>query len=231
MDFLIILLLVASCTLSYSLIPTIVGKYKFRNGFTTNKKEIMLTFDDGPGEYTLEVLKILKNENIKASFFVVTEYALENPEIIQEMIRDKHTIGLHSVSHNNILFRGYKYTKENIIKSINQMERLGLDVEYYRPPWGQVNIFTKRILKKYKLEIILWSIITEDWLEKTKSSMIRDKIMKRIKNGSIICLHDNRGEEGATINMINALKDVIADLKKDGYSFITVGEYYGECKK
>lgn len=212
---------------SYSLLPTMIGKYRFRNGFKTEKKEIMLTFDDGPSVYTSKILDILKKEDVQASFFIVTDHIENNEYVIERMQNEKHTIALHSSNHSNVLFKGYKYTKDDMIKSILALEKLGVDVKYYRPPWGQVNVFTRRILKEKDIVEVLWDIIVGDWLISASSDIIIDRILKKIKSGSIICLHDGRGEPGATENTIQALKILIPKLKQEGYTFISVGDYYG----
>lgn len=213
----------------YSYFPTIIGKIRWKRGFSPSRdKEIMLTFDDGPDPvYTRELLEFLSRENIRASFFLVTDFAIENKDLVARMEREGHTIGVHSSNHRPIFYRGYLYTKNDFEKSLDDMKTLGLDIKYYRPPWGQVNLFSYLILKKYNVKKILWNVMAEDWSRKLTSYDIENRLLERIKTGSIVCLHDARGEEGAPRRTIEALERIIPKLKEEGYSFITVGDYYG----
>ena len=98
-------LTIITLILSYSLIPTLLFKKKWEKGFNTDNK-VMLTFDDGPDSiYTMELLDLLLKYNIKASFFVVANFARENKDIIKRMKNEGHTIGVHSTDHNSPLYR------------------------------------------------------------------------------------------------------------------------------
>ena len=214
--------------LSYSYLPTMVGKYRWRKGFEKREdKEIMLTFDDGPDSlYTERVLDLLYKEDIRASFFVVTDFAKENKDILYRMKDEGHTIGIHSRNHRRIFFRGYRYTKEDLEKSLEDMNKLGIEIKYYRPPWGRINIFSDFILREHGIKKILWNVMAKDWSKNSSAKDIEERLLAQVKEGSIICLHDGRGKDKAPERMILALSRVIVDLKAEGYKFITVGDYY-----
>lgn len=214
--------------LSYSLLPTILGKLLWRRGFKArSKKEIILSFDDGPdSHYTKRLLDLLAKEKIRASFFIVTGSAGENRELLYRMREEGHTIGLHSTDHKSLLLKGYGSTKRDLEESLGHMKDLGIDMAYYRPPWGRINIFIYPLLASYGLKMILWSLMAEDWSGGLTSQDIEKRLLKRIGEGSIICLHDGRGDPGAPGRTIEALARLLPRLKEEGYKFITVGDYY-----
>lgn len=224
----IITLTIITIASSYSLVPTLLLKKKWKKGFN-KKNQIMLTFDDGPDpKYTMEVLDLLLKYKIRASFFVISNHAKENIAIIQRMQADGHTIGVHSTSHKSSLTRGSVWTQRDLAKSIQTMQELGVPIDYYRPPWGQLNLFTLYFLKKYKKKLILWNIMAEDWTYDVKAAQIEERLLSRTRDGDIICLHDGRGENEAPSKTIEALDTVIPAFLHKGYQFITVGEYYGK---
>lgn len=223
------LIVILSLILSYSLLPTLILKEKWKKGFENKENKIMLTFDDGPDRrYTMELLDLLLKNDIRASFFLVTDFARENPEILKRMEKEGHCIGIHSTDHTSSLIKTPRGTRENFIKSIKTLEDFSIEVKYYRPPWGQLNLYTLYLLKKYNKKLILWNVMADDWKESETSRLIVEKLSSRIRSGSIICLHDGRGEKGAVKRTIGALEEIIPELKSKGYKFITVGEYYGK---
>lgn len=216
--------------LSYSIIPCILYKlfwYKKSHNMGT-KKVVFLTFDDGPNSnYTSELLDVLKQFNIKASFFVVTDFAKENTNLIQRMKLGGHDIGIHSCAHKSSLYRGWKYTSNDLSESIKVMEDMHIKVLGYRPPWGHLNLVTLYMLKKLNLKLILWGAMAQDWKANTTSKEISKKIITRVEKGNcIFCLHDGRGSENAPERTISALKESIPILIERGYKFKSLGEYY-----
>lgn len=222
----IILTIILLC---YSIIPTYI--YKFQHKLTKknkiNKKVLYLTFDDGPDEkYTSHLLDLLKKHDVKATFFMVATFAKENPTIVNRVKEEGHLIGLHSFEHKNALFQSKSYTSYDFEQSTKTMKELDVNLNYYRPPWGHFNIFTKREMKKHNLDKVLWDVMAQDWKGNTTADDICDKLLRRSKNGSIICLHDGRGENDAPLRTIKALEKAIPIWKKEGYKFLTMEEYY-----
>ena len=208
--------------------PTIYYRVFNRNTkkFKSENK-IALTFDDGIDEnYTEELLELLYKYNIKATFFILTSTIEKNPQILDRMESEGHVIGLHSFEHKCPLFKGYFYTKRDFENSINTFKRNNIDIKYFRPPWGVFNLFTIRYMKKHGLKTVLWSVMVGDWRRTTTSQEIERKLMKKIKPGAIICLHDGRGREGAPSRTIEALERAIPLLKAD-YDFVTMEKVYG----
>lgn len=222
----IILTIILLC---YSIMPTYLYKFqhKLRTKNKINKKVLYLTFDDGPDEkYTSHLLDLLKKYNVKATFFMVATFAKENPTIVNRVKEEGHLIGIHSFEHKNALFQSKSYTSYDFEQSVKIMKELGVNLKYYRPPWGHFNIFTNYEMKKHNLDKVLWDVMAQDWRGNTTADKICDKLLRRSKNGSIICLHDGRGENDAPLRTIKALEKAIPIWKKEGYKFLTMEEYY-----
>ena len=212
--------------LLYCIIPTFLYKIKHNLSNNRNAKNIYLTFDDGPdATYTNELLDLLKDENIKATFFVVANSAKENKKVIDRMIAEGHQIGLHSLEHKSAMVKGIRYTKNDLCKSIEIMKELNIPISYYRPPWGHINIATLCLVKKNNLKLVLWDVMTGDWKLNRTCADIKSSIINQTQNGDIICLHDARGSEGAPKKTILALTEAIPMLKSN-YNFELLDKIY-----
>lgn len=209
----------------YSFLPTIAERLKYKAGKLLERemKTLYLTFDDGPhSEWTPKLLDLLNQYEIKATFFVVAEFAKQNPELIERMKAEGHVIGLHSLRHQNALTQLPGQTEDDFQQSIKILRSLGVEPKLYRPPWGQVNLATGHSVRKYELKKVLWDVMAEDWRKYTSEEAIQSKLLKRSKAGDIICLHDGRGGEGAVPRMLRALEKTIPIWKEEGYVFKTL---------
>ncbi|MDX5727194.1 EAL domain-containing protein, partial [Clostridioides difficile] len=125
----------------------------------------------------------------------------------------------------SVNFSRVDFFKKDFIESTNIMKNLGVDVNYYRPPWGHTNIFSNSFVKKYNLKMTLWDVMAEDWEKDSTVDIIINKLMSRTKENSIICLHDagenSGGAVGAPERTIEALKIAIPKLKASGLKFVT----------
>lgn len=216
--------------LFYSLIPTMYYKCFKRDVIKdlgdTNK--VALTFDDGiDSVYTNRLLDLLLRYNIKVTFFVVANSVIENSDILKRMVLEGHTIGLHSLDHKTALLKGYIYTKRDFETSLKIMKENDLNIKYYRPPWGHINLFTLRYLNKYNLRLILWNVMVGDWKKFSTAKDIERRLLKEMDRGDIICLHDGRGRDEAPKRTIEALEKVIPMLIDRGYEFTKIEAVYG----
>lgn len=215
--------------LLYTVVPYFLthglGLKVFRRGNESSK--IAFTFDDGPDPiYTPILLDLLKKNEVKATFFVVGSRAEKHPELIQRMHQEGHLIGIHNyVHHSNWFMSPWKVRKgledtAEIIKNV-----IGVRPVYYRPPWGMLNLFDFVNRSKYK--IILWSIMAQDWRTSGGSEKIKQRLSS-IKGGDVILLHDCGDTLGAELeaprNTINALKDVLKQVKTKGFTCVRVDE-------
>ena len=178
----------------------------------TSEKVFYLTFDDGPDSNTEEILALLNKNNIKATFFVIGKKITKNEMILNRMKEEGHIIANHSFSHS--YFFDFFSTKK-VIADLEQTNILikkitGLTPRLFRPPYGVTNPNIANALTKLGLASIGWNIRSLDTVIKDKEKLNK-RILKRIKPGSILLLHDTGN------NVIEILKEVIQFADKNGY--------------
>jgi len=186
----------------------------------TPHKVVALTFDDGPlTESTPEILSILKEKNIKATFFVVGEQVEKFPMLVQQEIAEGHEVGSHTYSHPTLI----KLRKDEIEKELDTTEQAILKVAprptLFRPPGG---FYNDMILKKARDNgylTILWSVDPYDWRYPPVGEII-NVVLRDSKPGSIILLHDGKYPSSTP----EALGFIIDSLSARGYEFVTVSE-------
>jgi polysaccharide deacetylase family sporulation protein PdaB len=194
----------------------------------TDGKYVALTFDDGPHKYrTDEILDILEENDIKATFFTVGIMAKEYPEIIRRIVSEGHEIGNHTYSHSKMK----RLSPEKLEWEIDETEKILYEIcEYrpklFRPPEGWCSDIVASIAAELDYDIILWNIDTLDWAHNSAVN-ICDSINCEIKPGSIILFHDYVSGKSTTTE---ALKSIIPKLKVEGYEFVTVSELINKEK-
>ena len=178
----------------------------------TESKEVWLTFDDGPTpEVTPWILAALKQEEIKATFFLVGEKIEQYPKILSDIIKDGHTIANHSYSHQN----GWLCFKETYISDVERCQELIPKNNLFRPPYGKITRGQISSLKK-KYKIILWDVLGWDFQQNTTPQKVQKNIITNTKPGSIIVLHNN---QKSFKNLKPILKETIQILKEKGFIF------------
>lgn len=189
----------------------IINKYK-------DKKVIALTFDDGPSKYTEKLLDILKEKEVKATFFLLG-YKIENRiDTVKRMSEEGHNIGIHGYTHK--LFT--KLTEEEINYEIETsrdiIENIIKDkVELIRVPYGAINELTTEVIEKHELTSILWNIDSKDW-KLRNCKKVTKRVVSSAKDKKIILMHDTY------LPSVNAASEIIDKLKEDGYCFVTIKE-------
>lgn len=188
----------------------------------SNSNRIAITFDDGPHpKHTPEILDILKENNVKATFFVIGQNVKNYPDCAKRILCDGHEVGNHTYSHRVLK----SLTKEKIEKEITEMEnQLSKIANYHpkliRPPCGMYNDTLVKTADETGYKIILWSIDTKDWAHSSTDSIVSN-VVTNVRGGDIILFHDYvSGEDGTP----DALKIIIPKLKSMGYEFVTVSE-------
>ncbi len=187
-----------------------------------NSKKIALTFDDGPHpRYTEEILEILAEYNIKATFFIIGINAENYPQALQKIIASGCEIGNHTYNHTKINRLNQEEIKYQILKCEETLYRLsGIRPCIFRPPEGMLPSGINNIIKPMNYNVVLWSIDTMDWAL-TPSNQISKVVMDNIKGGDIILMHDYVSGGNTTCD---ALKIIIPQILSEGYEFVTVSE-------
>lgn len=191
--------------------------------------KICLSFDDGPDpRYTPEVLKILREFKVPAVFFLVGSKAERAPDLVKRIEAEGHQIGCHTYFHRHAYLLSPWKSIATLREGRQAIEKItGKPIRWFRPPWGAVNLFQYRFLKRLGLPIVLWSANARDWNKRTGASGIYKLLLKKIKPNSIIVLHDSGGERGAPENTVAALPGVIKWLQNNGYTFVSMEESLG----
>lgn len=193
-----------------------------------NKKVIALTFDDGPyGTSTREILGILKKKQVHATFFLIGKNIAQFPDMPKEIIKDGNIIGNHTYSHSKYFthmskddFLGDVEKAEHMIETHTQVKPL-----LFRPPYGKINLSMKKELIMAEYTNVLWNVDPRDWDLHVSALQIEQRVIHQTKPDSIIILHD--GHESPLYprdQTVLALPHIIDDLKKEGYSFVTVDQ-------
>lgn len=157
----------------------------------TGKNLVALTFDDGPAEPTTkQILMLLDKYSVRATFFVSGVNALKYPEIIREIIARGHTIGNHSFNHNPFLMlRSYNYLYQEIFRSQEVLQKMGVNVLAFRPPVGIISPKLPPVLDKLGMFCVTFNCRAFDaGNRRVKNLSVR--ILKKVKADDIILLHD-----------------------------------------
>lgn len=227
-----LLLFILLLFILYGPFPTFLARvFHFRSIHTVpDKGAVLLTFDDGPDpEYTPQILTILRENDVRATFFLVAKRAALYPELVKQIAIEGHEVGSHGDKHHALWFKGWQDTKKELENSLQTLEKLtGQKPRWYRPPWGLLNLSALAFWKSRQQEVLLWSIMPVDWTRKATPNSIIQATKKQLSGGSIIVLHDNDqslgAAEGAPRATIGALPELISSVKQQGYSFKTVSE-------
>jgi peptidoglycan/xylan/chitin deacetylase (PgdA/CDA1 family) len=185
---------------------------------------VALTFDDGPSPTdTPRLLDILREKNVKATFFVVGERAEQYPEIVRRTYAEGHLVGNHTWSHPSLFcFLTPARLRSEIERGENSVEKIcGFRPRYFRSPVGLRHPLLELYLKEEGLEYISWRLRTWDTFG-FKSRDLTSRILNKVVSGDIILLHD-RLASGAGA-MLNALPGIIDELRRRGFDFVLAGD-------
>ena len=192
--------------------------HKFMSG-DPRKKVIALTIDDGPHpEFTPKILKILDENGVKATFFVVGRMAENYPELVRAEEDAGHEIGNHTYDHLNLTeLNNEDIATEiescgDVIKSIT-----GERPHLFRPPGGDYDRDVAIVSEALGYTMVLWSDDTGDW-DSPGESRIDRHMLRNVSNGGVILIHDGIPQT------LDVLPRLIVDLKKRGYQFVTVDQ-------
>lgn len=191
------------------------------NRGNTNEKVVALTFDDGPSPKVDTVLSILKNENVRATFFLIGREIQQCPEEGQKLVLAGQEIGNHTYSHRPMVFRSLSAIAGEIEETDSLIRELGYKGPIqFRPPFCKKLVLLPYYLKQHNRRTIIWDLEPNSYPEINSSSeKIIDYVLKNAKPGSIILLHPMYDRKGTTIG---AIKGIIEGMKQKGYAFRTV---------
>lgn len=175
----------------------------------SSEKAVYLTFDDGPNPVvTPQVLNILEEYGVKATFFCVGENVEKFPEIFNEVKKRCHSVGNHTYNHVN----GFEKSVKEYMDNVSKADEL-IQSKLFRPPHGKITFGQVKALKN-DFKIIMWDFITYDYDKNVTPEAILKEIKKRTRKGSIVTFHDSLKAER---NVLAVLPDALKFWKKEGY--------------
>ena len=179
-------------------------------------KKIALTFDDGPHPYyTQQLLKGLKERNVKATFFITGQNVKAYPEIVKEIYAEGHLIGNHTYSHIQLTSKNEESFMQEIVRTNEAIKEVtGQDTIYVRPPYGSWN---KEFEKELNMFPVLWTVDPLDWCSSDASRIVRS-VCSKAKENDIILMHDQYK------TTVTAALKIVDELTQKGYEFVTVDE-------
>ncbi|NEO99460.1 MAG: polysaccharide deacetylase family protein [Symploca sp. SIO2E9] len=188
---------------------------------------IALTFDDGPNhKYTPQLLQVLDRYGIKASFFWLGACVNQAPEVAKEVYQEGHWLGLHGYDHRSFPLLKLDQLQQSLLRTQEVIARAcQIDpdkVRDVRPPNGLFTPRTLSLLHQWQYRPVMWSVVPEDW-ECPGVSVVVDRILRQVENGSLIVLHD--GHYGGQ-DVAQTAELIIPQLLQQGYDFVTVEQLW-----
>ncbi len=181
----------------------------------TDKKELFLTFDDGPHPLiTPKVLNILDRYNAKATFFCVGANVQKYPAVYAEIILQGHQTGNHTYHHQN----GWKTGRSDYFEEVQKCHSL-ISSNLFRPPYGKIYPGQLQILRKNDYHVVMWNVLTRDYRKSSDPAKLLRKAIKKATPGSVIVFHDS---DKAAENMLYMLPEFLEHFSGKGYTFSTI---------
>ncbi|MBM3115045.1 polysaccharide deacetylase family protein [Jeongeupia naejangsanensis] len=195
----------------------------------THRRQIALTFDDGPSPWTPDLLDVLKKHQVKATFFWLGGQMAGREDIVRRALAEGHTLANHSWSHPNLAGTDESYFwNEEIGRTQSEFRRIiGKAPTLMRPPYGNIDDAQIGIVDKHGMKVVLWSIDAIDWYRNRMlfgAHEIERGVQPYVHEEAIVLMHDGGGKRGDTVAAVDRL---IPWLKSGGYSFATVDALLG----
>ncbi len=201
-------------------VPEPQGAEKWlRKDLDPNKPMVALTFDDGPySKVTRKILKVLKKNDSRATFFVVGNRVEDYAETLKLTYDQGNQIGSHTYDHADLSKMNTKQIKKEVDKTNKAVSKvIGCDTTALRPPYGNVS---KKMRKTVPVPMFYWSLDSEDWKSRNVDSIL--KRCKTVEDGDIILMHD------LYPTTAKAVEKLVPKLVKKGFQLVTIDElmYY-----
>lgn len=179
-----------------------------------------VTFDDGPGRYTRQLLDSLKTRDVRATFFVLGEQVRREPDVVRRMSAEGHEVANHSFDHPNFRHLSPAEQQHEIDATQSALRSLGIEPKYFRPPYGKYDPETVRAAARDGLAVVLWTADGEDWRYQTVHAL-EAHVEHELKGnvGGIYLFHDIHPW---TVAAIPEILDRLADR---GCRFVTLSQF------
>lgn len=189
----------------------------------SDEQSIYLTFDSGyEAGYTEKILDVLKQKNVKATFFITAHYLNSAPELVKRMIDEGHIVGNHTVNHKSMPEISDDEIKKELM-TLNQSvyEKFEYEMKYMRPPKGEFSERTLNITESLGFKTVMWSFAYVDWEENNQPSKedAINKIISNLHNGEVMLLHSTSKTNS------EVLSDVIDKAREAGFEFKSLDDF------
>ncbi len=200
----------------------------------TTQKIVALTFDDGPNPpYTEQLLDVLKENHVSATFFLIGQNVEKHPELVKRIAAEGHQLGNHTYHHMDLLKADRKLIADEVDRT-NQaiIAASGITPHLLRPPHGFRDPVVMEMMAERNLKVVEWSVMSRDWLNPGVDTIV-ERTISKVKNGSIILLHDGDGiaAQDSRAQTIEATRRIIQILSAQGYKFVTVDEILAKTEE
>lgn len=179
---------------------------------------LALTFDDGPSEYTPQLLQDLSHQDAAATFFVIGQYAATLPETVQAAAAAGHEIGNHTWAHPDLTSVPLEEAAWQVQETTNTVGELtGAATPFVRPPYGEWN---EGVLDATQVPFIMWSLDTNDWQKPEAEELVKN-VVNDSAPGDIVLMHDVHE------STVLVVPQMLGPLKARGFSLVTVSQLLG----
>jgi peptidoglycan-N-acetylglucosamine deacetylase len=192
----------------------------YRRHGSRDLNEVALTFDDGPGPHTPEILEVLEAFGVKATFYVVGDCVRGYEELLGSVVAAGHELGNHSMTHPQLAGRPLAAYRE--IRRTNALLRrsTGCRPRVFRAPFGRVSRRLVMTARLAGLTTVAWDVDSHDWSSPGVDA-ISEAVLGSVRGGSIVLMHDGRGPREQTLA---ALPGIVEGLSERGYRLVTTSE-------
>jgi peptidoglycan/xylan/chitin deacetylase (PgdA/CDA1 family) len=192
-------------------------------------KHIALTFDDGPSPpYTEQILAILREHQVPATFFVCGSNVEKHPDLLRRIVAEGHEVGNHTYSHPFVFFKSRRRIADEIDRTQAIIEKVaGIHPNIFRPPYGSRWFGLIPTLLERNMHLVLWSAAGYDWKKDVQG--ITKSALRELKPGAVLLLHDGRETRPAAeidrSRTVLALPAIIAGARRRGYTFAPLKDF------
>jgi peptidoglycan/xylan/chitin deacetylase (PgdA/CDA1 family) len=197
-------------------------------------RRLALTYDDGPNDpHTLHLLDVLARHNVRATFFMIGSFVEQCPDIARAVAAGGHTIGNHTTTHPNLIFRHHRVVGRELESCEHALDNAGVaHSNLFRPPYGGRTPTVLRTARRMGLEPVMWSVTAWDW-DPHPAEKIAQVVHRQVRGGDVILLHDGGHERiGADRSATVRATDLILErYLGEGYEFVTIPEMMSTAQK
>lgn len=192
--------------------------------------EVALTFDDGPGQFTPQVLTVLQHYGVQATFFTIGQHVAQYPIYLQQELTGGNAVGNHTFSHPHLttlscaaIYQELSSAQAAVLKAA------GIRPTIFRPPYGEYNADVLTAASQLGMTVVTWSAVANDWDNpQPAADEIASRILSAAQNGAIFLLHEAGGDR---TNTVAALPTIITGLQARGFTLVTIPQMLANLNK